>query len=86
MLCGEYKNKLMGHDCIEFVPHKRMFIIHFQIPIAGALLDKGRERSGRADDEGLDGRSRHRVRFASSSIYLTAVSLYLHFSQHQLAI
>ena len=45
-----------------------MFIIHFQIAVAGALLDEGRERSGGADDEGLDGRPRHRVRFASSYI------------------
>ena len=58
----------MGDDCYVFVPHKHMFIIHLQIPVAGALPDEGRERSGGADDAGLDGRSRHRVRFASSYI------------------
>ena len=63
--------------CVEFVPHKQTFIIHFQIPVAGALLDEGRERSGGADDERLDGRPRHRVRFASSSIHVFLLFLCL---------
>ena len=75
---------------VEFVPHKHMFIIHFQILVAGALLDEGRERSGGADNAGLDGRLGHRVRFASSSILCCCFFVFamhsLHLSHGQLAI
>ena len=73
--------------CVAFVPHKRMFIIHLQIPVAGALPDEGRERSGGADDAGLDGRPRHRVRFASSYISCCCFFVFaMHLLHGQLAI